>query len=112
MLIKLDPIWVYFCISNHNLILNSYGDIHHSSWTKRTGFVTQMRTGRTKLRTTLGMVEVEWYPGRGIVAVLASCHCPELVPARAQDSSYNGSQLPIKLGNDSKLLLVMETQTN
>jgi len=26
MLMKLDPIWVYFSISNHNLILNSYGD--------------------------------------------------------------------------------------
>jgi len=28
MLIKLDPIWVYFCITNHNLKLNSYGDTH------------------------------------------------------------------------------------
>ena len=24
----LDHIWGYFCISNHNLILNSYGDTH------------------------------------------------------------------------------------
>ncbi len=25
---KLDPIWVYFCISSHNLIINSYMEIH------------------------------------------------------------------------------------
>jgi hypothetical protein len=24
VLMKLDPIWGYFCISDHNLILNSY----------------------------------------------------------------------------------------
>ena len=28
VLIKLDPIWGYFCISDHNIILNSYGDTH------------------------------------------------------------------------------------
>jgi len=35
MLIKLDPIWVYFCITNHNLILIIVMEIHNSSWTKR-----------------------------------------------------------------------------
>ncbi len=56
-LLKLDPIWFYFCISNHNIILNinSYGDTHHSSWTKRNSFVTQMRPVTTKRRTTLEM---------------------------------------------------------
>jgi hypothetical protein len=28
MLMKLDPTWGYFCISDHNLILNSYTEIH------------------------------------------------------------------------------------
>ena len=27
VLIKLDPIWGYFCISDHNLILSTYGDM-------------------------------------------------------------------------------------
>jgi hypothetical protein len=27
--IELDPIWGYFCISDHNLILDCYGDTHH-----------------------------------------------------------------------------------
>jgi hypothetical protein len=31
---KLDLIWDYFCISDHNLILNSYGDTHQLSWRK------------------------------------------------------------------------------
>ncbi len=53
LLITLDPMLGYFCISNHNLILNSYGDTHHSSWTKRTSFVTQMSSRTTKRRTTL-----------------------------------------------------------
>jgi hypothetical protein len=63
-LIKLDPIWVYFCISNHNIILNSYGDTHHSSWTKRNSFVTQMRPVTTKRRTTLDMPQggCFWHP--------------------------------------------------
>ena len=42
-----------FCISNHNLIFNSYGDTHHSSGTKRTTFVTQKHTSTTKRRLTL-----------------------------------------------------------
>jgi hypothetical protein len=29
MLLKLDPIWDYYCISDHNLILDSYQDAHH-----------------------------------------------------------------------------------
>ena len=41
-------------VSNHNLILNSCGDTHHSSWTKRTSsFAPQMRSRTTKRRTTL-----------------------------------------------------------
>jgi len=28
MLMKIDPIWDHFCISEHTLILNSYGDTH------------------------------------------------------------------------------------
>ena len=56
---KLDPILGYFCISNHNQKLNDYGDMHHSSWKKRTSFVTQMRSGTTKRRTTLA----EWNLG-------------------------------------------------
>jgi hypothetical protein len=35
-LIKLDPIWGYFCISDHNLILNIYGDTHDTSLTETT----------------------------------------------------------------------------
>ncbi len=35
----------------HLLILNSDGDTHHSSWTNRTNFVTQiMHSGTTKRR--------------------------------------------------------------
>ena len=39
------PIWGYFCLSNHNLILNSYGDTHHSSWTKKTRYHKYARVG-------------------------------------------------------------------
>jgi hypothetical protein len=60
MLIKLDPIWGCFCISDHNLILDSCGDTHHSSWTNRTNFVTQMRSGTTKRRKTLEVWYLLW----------------------------------------------------
>ena len=53
---KTRPHLFFFCISNHNLILNSYGDTHHSSWTKRTSFV--MRTGTTKRSTTLEICSI------------------------------------------------------
>ena len=62
MLTKLDPIWGYFCISNHNPILNSYGDTRHSSLTKKTSFVMQMRPVTTKRRTTLGKGTLCTYP--------------------------------------------------
>jgi hypothetical protein len=53
MLMKIDPIRGYFCISDHNVILNNYGDTHTWSWRKMPSFVTQMRCITTKRRYTL-----------------------------------------------------------
>ena len=61
MLLKLDLIRGYFCISNHNLILSSYGETHHSSWTKRTSFGTQMRSSTTKRRSLLALMAQAYF---------------------------------------------------
>ena len=75
---KLDPIWGYFGISDHNLILNSSGDTHGLSWAPSPNFRYNMLYWYNKKKLDTGVEGLSGFSTDKCPDVVVFC-CPRAV---------------------------------